>query len=172
MLNKFKVGFGTGFSGMTILPLLLNDTALKQKVFEFYKTVNIGSHTSNRDNQTPLNINEFPFTRKYSNNQNIYGGFGWIKFSNNGLEKSPNNISEEKKIKQRPPNTVLAQIIDDKAKPPKVKILDGEHQGKETTLPSVRLVGLGLKSGSRVFVELVFQKKVLQKADYRCKAEE
>ncbi len=72
--NKFKVGFGTGFSGMTIFPLLLKDTSLKQKVFEFYKAVNIGSHTSNRNNPTKLNIDEFPFTRKYSNNQNIYGG--------------------------------------------------------------------------------------------------
>ncbi|HMN17090.1 MAG TPA: type III-A CRISPR-associated RAMP protein Csm5 [Ignavibacteriaceae bacterium] len=170
--NKFKVGFGTGFSGMTILPLLLTDENIKQKVFEFYKAVNIGSHTSNKNNQTPLDINVFPFTRKYSNKQNIYCGFGWIKFSKNDIVKAQNNILEEKKIKEQPPNTVLAQIIDDKSKPPKVKILEGEHLNKECQLTNVRLEGLGLKSGARVFVELVFQKKVLQKADYKGKPEE
>ncbi|MFZ2865463.1 MAG: type III-A CRISPR-associated RAMP protein Csm5 [Ignavibacteriaceae bacterium] len=66
----------------------------------------------------------------------------------------------------------LAQIIDDKSKPPKVKILEGEHLNKECQLTNVRLEGLGLKSGARVFVELVFQKKVLQKADYKGKPEE
>lgn len=171
--NKFKVGFGTGFSGMTILPLLLTDENIKQKVFEFYKAVNIGSHTSNRNNQTPLDINEFPFTRKYSNNQSIYGGFGWIKFNNNEmLIEQTTIISEEKSNTERPKNSLLAQIIDDKSKPPKVKILEGEHLNKECQLTNVRLEGLGLKSGARVFVELVFQKKVLQKADYKGKPEE
>jgi len=82
--NKLKVGFGTGFSGMTILSLLLSEETLKQKAFEFYKSVGIGFHNSSN---SQLNINEFPFTRKYSNNQNIYGGFGWV----NIIENSDNS---------------------------------------------------------------------------------
>lgn len=164
--DKFKIGFATGFSGMTILPLLLSDNNLKQKAFEFYKTVGIGFHNSTR---TPLNINEFPFTRKYENNQNVFQAFGWVKIINNGgIESSIDESQEEKKI-ERPANTVIAEIIDDKSKPPKVKILDGEHSNKETILPNVRLEGLGLSQGSKVYVKLIFDKKILQKAEFKGK---
>ena len=166
--NKIKVGFGTGFSGMTILPLLLNDPALKNKAEKFYKAVGIGFH---RSSNTPLNINEFPFTRKYSNNQNFYGGFGWIQIIQNNNSATSENLAQENKAVARPPNTVIAEIIDDKSKPPKVKVLEGEHKDKVTSLPGVRLETLGLTKNSKVFVELFFQKKVLQKADYKGKVE-
>ncbi len=169
--NKFKIGFGTGFSGMTILSLLLGDETLKKKTFEFYKSVKIGFHKSN---ESSLIINEFPFTRKYSNNQNIYGGFGWAKFQLNGeSEKNTNfqNGSNSSTKISKPQNSVLAEITNDQSKPPKVKILEGEHTGKETILPAIRLDTLGLKKGSKVFVGLVSQKKNIQKADYKGKAE-
>lgn len=167
--NKFKIGFGTGFSGMTILSLLLGDETLKKKTFEFYKSVGIGFHNSNK---SPLIINEFPFTRKYSKNQNIYGGFGWAKFQLNGESEKNTNIQNESisstKI-SKPQNSVLAEIINDQSKPPKVKILEGEHTGKETILPGVRLEGVGLSKGSQVFVKLIIDKKTLQKAEFKGK---
>ncbi|RCK71574.1 MAG: CRISPR-associated protein, Csm5 family [Ignavibacteriae bacterium] len=165
--NKVKVGFGSGFSGMTILPLLLKDNNLKNKAYTFYKAVGIGFHKSTN---TPLNINEFPFTRKYSNNQNIYDGFGWVEILN-GNEQSEVSDTDERvnKPAERPANTVIAEIIDDKSKPPKVKILEGDHANKETILPNIRLEGLGLSKGSKVYVKLNFDKKNLQKAELKGK---
>lgn len=170
MNNKFKVGFGTGFSGMTILPLLLSDHTLKQNAYTFYKAVGIGFHKSTN---TPLDINEFPFTRKYSNNQTIYDGFGWVKFVD-GIDNQNNtgNSTEATDsiiISDRPSNSVIAEIIDDKSKPPKVKILEGEHSEKETIMPGTRLEGLGLSKGAKVYVKLYFDKKNLQKAEFKGK---
>lgn len=165
--NKFKIGFGTGFSGMTILTLLISDKSLATKSEQFYKSVGIGFHNSSK---SPLSINQFPFTRKYSNNQTFYGGFGWVQQISNANESYSDGKSEKKESIQ-PPNTVLAEIIDDKSKPPKVKILEGEHSEKVTTLPGVRLEGLGLSKGSKVYVKLHFDKKNLQKAEYKEKAE-
>ncbi len=166
--SKFKVGFGTGFSGMTILPLILNDQTLKQKTEEFYKLIGVGFH---KTTGTPLNINEFPFTRKYSNNQNIYGGFGWIKIDTDSEKDIETNTETTIQKSERPLNTILAEIIDEKSKPPKVKILEGEHIDKETILPGVRLEGLGLTKGSKVYIKLVFDKKKIQKAEFKGKAE-
>lgn len=167
--DKFKIGFATGFSGMTILPLLLNNDTLKQKAETFYKAVKIGIHRST----TPLKINEFPFTRKYSNNQKIYDGFGWIQFVNNKndyvstqAESKLENINLE-----RPANTVIAEITDINSKPAKVKILEGEYSDSITILPGVNLSGLGLSKGSKVYVKLFFDKKKLQKAEYKGKVE-
>lgn len=164
--NKFKIGFGTGFSGMTIFPMLLTDEKLKEKAFQFYRAVEIGFHKSSN---SPLIIDEFPFTRKYSNSQTVYNAFGWIKIVNDN-NSTIIDSKEEKKI-ERPTNTLIAEIIDDKSTPPKVKILEGEHAGKETPLPQVRLGSLGLKVGSKVYVELFFHKKILQKAVYKQKVE-
>lgn len=163
--TKTKVGFGSGFSGMTILPLLLQDNNLKNKADSFYKSVGIGFHKSTN---TPLNIDGFPFTRKYSNNQTTYSGFGWIKILNgNKQSESPEANEQVNKSVERPANTVIAEIIDDKSKPPKVKILEGEHSGKEIIMPQVNLIGLGLSNGSKVYVKLHFDKKNLQKAEFK-----
>lgn len=169
--NKIKIGSGTGFSGMTILPLLLSDPKLKQKACHFYKSVGIGFH---RKTNTPLSIDEFPFTRKYSNSQDIYGGFGWVQLVN-GYETemtSENTQAEKKEIKIEPPfNTVIAEIIDTKSKPPKVKILSGKYAGVETILPKVKLEGLGLTEGSKVYVTLLIHGNKVQKADFKEKVE-
>lgn len=168
--NKFKVGFGSGFSGMTILSLLLKDNNLKNKAYTFYKAVGIGFHKSTN---TPLNIDEFPFTRKYTNNQNIYSGFGWVKILNCNEQSEISDTDERtNKPGEQPANKIIAQIIDTKSKPPKVKILTGEHQGKETILPHVKLDGLGLKEGSKVYVQLLINKNVIQKADFKGKVSE
>jgi len=166
--NKFKVGFGTGFSGMTILPLLLNDAELKQKTFELFKSVGIGLHSSTN---TPLNIDEFPFTRKYSNKQKVYGGFGWVTFDIEGIQTKPITEGKQNTSSIRPPNTVIAEIIDDKAKPPIVKIIEGKYINTVTMMPRVKIDTFGLTKSSRVYVELFFQNKKVQKADYKDKAE-
>jgi len=164
--HKFKVGFGSGFSGMTILSLFLKDEKLKRKLEEFLKLVDIGYH---RSSKSSLNIDEFPFTRKYTNNQNVYGGFGWVKLITDEQEQDSGKIITNLKTSERPPNTVIAEIIDDKSKPSKVKILEGEYEGIETILPGVNLIGLGLSKGSKVYVTLRIDKKKLQKADYKGK---
>jgi len=64
-------------------------------------------------------------------------------------------------------NYLIAEIIDDKSKPPKVQILEGEFNGKETILPAVRLETFNLKNGSKVYVKLHFDKKKLQKAEFK-----
>ena len=168
--NKFKIGFDSGFIGMTILPLLLNDNNLKQKAFEFYKTVGIGFH---RSTNTPLNIEEFPFTRKYINNQTVFGGFGWVTILNGNdtdidMEKEETQTSNVNLVSQKPANSVLAEIIDDKSKPTKVKILEGPDVNVETIMPGVRLDGLGLSKNSKVYVVLSKNKKgQIEKADFK-----
>ncbi len=162
--NKFKVGFGTGFAGMTMLPLLISNNELKQKAFNFYKLLNIGKHR----NGSSLNINEFPFSRRFDKKEELLDGFGWVTVLNKENENITSSIN---KMETRPPNTILAEIVDMNSKPPKVKILEGEFEGKETILPGVRLENLALAKGSKIYVELVLQKKTIQKADYKGKAE-
>lgn len=167
--NKFKLGFGTGFSGMTILTLLLNNSTLKQKAYEFYKAVGIGYHHSTKQ---PLNIDEFPFTRKYFNNKAILGGFGWVKVLIGNEMESTNVTTQQDNLastQTRPANAILAEIVNDKSKPAKIKILEGDHAGKETILTQVNIATLGLKVGSKVYVELVFQGKNLQSARFKQK---
>jgi len=169
--NKFKIGFGTGFSGMTILPLLLKDPTLKQKAYEFYKALGIGFH---RSTNTPLNIEEFPFTRKYSNNQTVFGGFAWVTILNGDQIELPNVSIQTSNVvytQSRPANSVLAEIINDKSKPPKVKILEGEFSDKETILTKVNIANLGLKIGSKVYVELTIQGKSIQSARFKQKVQ-
>jgi len=83
------------------------------------------------------------------------------------------SVTESKKdtSSKRPPNTFVAEIIDDKSKPTKIKIIEGENSNIETIMPGVTISNLGLKKGSKVFVELLFQNKKVQKADYKGKAE-
>lgn len=88
-----------------------------------------------------------------------------IQIENNNVQQTISNKPTSPKEKY-----LLAEIIDDKSKPPKVKILEGEHKDKVSSLPGVRLETLGLTKNSKVFVELFFQKKILQKADYKGKA--
>ena len=168
--NKFKLGFDSGFIGMTILPLLLDNPTLKQKAYEFYKAVGIGFH---RSTNTPLNINEFPFTRKYSKNQTVFGGFGWVSILSGNEIETVNETTQSGEVahtQSKPSNSVLAEIIDDKSKPPKVKILEGTDVNVETIMPGVRLEGLGLSKNSKVYVVLSKNKKGgIEKADFKGK---
>ncbi len=66
---------------------------------------------------------------------------------------------------------ILAEIIDATSKPPMVKILEGDYKDKETMLPAVKLETFNLTKGSKVYVELSLQKKILQKADYKGRLE-
>lgn len=68
-------------------------------------------------------------------------------------------------------NYLIAEIIEDKSKPPKVKILEGEHKDEETILPGVRLETFGLTKDSKVYIELFFQNKKVQKAEYKGRAD-
>lgn len=74
--------------------------------------------------------------------------------------------STMKTVQQQPAGTVKAEIIDDRAKPPKVKILEGKFAQQETILPRVELQNLGLFTGSIVYVKIVDRKGILEKAEY------
>ena len=170
--NKFKIGFDSGFIGMTILPLLLTDNDLKQKAFEFYKAVGIGFH---RSSNTPLNINEFPFTRKYNNHQIVLGGFGWVTILNNYTKEKENETTTtnlKAKAPSKPTNSFLAEITDDQTKPPIIKILEGDDKDKNTIMPGVNLSGLDLRIGSKVYVVLHKNRKgQIEKAEFKAKAQ-
>lgn len=108
---------------------------------------------------------------------------GWMALSNkeNSLKQIviyitkiiqvENNNVQHTRPKLPKENYILAEIIDDKSKPPKVKISEGEHIDKETILPGTRLEGLGLKAGSKIYVKLIIDKKKIQKVEFKGKAE-
>lgn len=79
-----------------------------------------------------------------------------------------NGLAQTSDIKK---NYIIAEIIDDKSKPPKVKILEGEYEGKVTILPGIRLEGLNLTKGSKAYVKLIFDRKRIQKAEYKGKVD-
>ncbi len=127
-----------------------------------------------------MRINEFPFTRKY-NVSNQVDGLGWVTLSDyfdqyqdlikSSTAKVEQNSKDSQAATSPAQNYIVAEIIDAKSKPPKVKILSGDYAGVETILPQVKLEGLGLKEGSKVFVTLLIQGKKVQKADFKGKAE-
>jgi len=173
--SKFKIGYGSGFHAMTIFPLLYTDR-FRDMAQTLYQTLSIGRHR----NKAPLNINQFPFTRKLKYNDRIEP-LGWVTFSEYAekfftgevqanVSTAPVTTTNKNNL-QIKKDSILAEIIDDKSKPPKVKILEGDNEGKETILPGIKLDGLGLSVGSKVYVKLHFDKKNLQKAEFKGKAE-
>ncbi len=169
--NKFKLGFASGFSGTTILSLLLSDQNLKSITSDIYKKFDIGLHGNKKKNNTqPLSIDKFPFTRRCIKKNGI-NGFGWCTIQTNKTDDKKEMINNITKAEiKRESNWTSAEIIQDKVKPYKVKVLDGDHAGKETTLAGVTLAGFGLSKGSKVYVVLALDKKKnLQKADYKDK---
>lgn len=114
----------------------------------------------------------FPESMKGSfNSINIYASYSFNDGKNNYL-RTP-NYSANKQLSKLPNASktktyIIAEIIDDKAKPPKVKILEGDFKDHITILPGVRLEGLGLKKGSKVLVDLLKTKKgIVEKAEYK-----
>lgn len=173
--KKFKIGYGSGFHAMTIFPLLYFERGLKTKAEKIYRALRIGQHR----NKQPMKIDEFPFTRKY-NVSNQVDALGWVTLSDYFGQYQDLIKSSTVKIEQNSQNSqaktsssqnyIIAEIIDAKSKPPKVKILTGQYTGVETILPQVKLEGLGLKEGSKVYVTLLIQGKKVQKADFKGKA--
>lgn len=158
----FRISWGSGWKGMT-------GNFLDQDWLNAFR---------NRYRMGKNNFPIFPKTRRivFEDNEPKYLT-GWIKIKLNDikpeeLKKKLNNdthVCEQRP--ERPANTILAEIIDDKSRPPKVKILEGEHINKETILSGVRLEGLGLIRGSKVYVKLVLDRRNIQKAEYKGKAE-
>jgi len=162
-----RLSWGSGWKGMT--GDFLNPEALKV----VRNKLNLGKYGF-----------DFPKSRKI-----VFEGAmpsyytGWVKvklnqsFSKNDIEESrlnkilnSNIITSEnyiiklntevvipKESVQR--NYVLAEIINDKSKPPKVIILDGDFKGSELDMPMGNLVNLGLIKGSEVYIEFQFDKK-------------
>jgi len=63
------------------------------------------------------------------------------------------------KVAQTPRGCVRATIVNDRIKPPQIRIEEGEHNGSETNMSGItNLNTLSLNTGSIVFVELVTQR--------------
>lgn len=170
-----RISWGSGWKGMT--GDYLNEAWLNN----FRTRYNLGKR----------NFPIFPKTRRivFENNTPKYLT-GWIKIKlhvteANDIKKShnnqksssnmPENLTKEKTALLQtqppspPPNTVKAQIIDARSKPPKIKVLEGEFINQETILPGINLEGLGLSNGSFIYVKLQIDKKKLLKAEYKAK---
>lgn len=101
-----------------------------------------------------------------------YGFFSLPSKPNNADPKAETTIAEQQKPKTQTPKgkgIVRARIIDDQSKPPKVRILEGEHTGKDTIMPGVNLAGLNLKKESEINVEIILSrdKKRLDKVTFK-----
>ncbi len=136
-----------------------------------------------------LAIGRFPTTRTLIEATKI--PIGWIAISNNREMLKNLKIYETKLItinqpaqspatkpweeggtnKPRPANSIIAEIVDENSKPPKVKILEGKYVDEITILPQINIKNLGLTIGSKVYVILHFQKDKIQKAEYKGKVE-
>jgi len=69
------------------------------------------------------------------------------------------NVSTEQPKETIQKNYISAEIINDKIKPPKVKILEGVFKDLELDMPIGNLMNLGLIKGSQVLVEFQLDKK-------------
>ncbi|MBS3945866.1 MAG: type III-A CRISPR-associated RAMP protein Csm5 [Melioribacter sp.] len=132
-----------------------------------------------------LVLGRFPTTRSLVEATKL--PIGWIALSNNRKKIEQIDIYKSQIIPfsddtkssfgyiSKPASSIhkytLAEILDDKSKPAKVKILEGEFAGQVTILSSVRLINLGLTKGSKIYVDPLISAKVLQKADYKSKYE-
>jgi len=182
--NKFcilRLGAGKTYFDNSIGLLIFNKD---NEAFSKYKMLlGIGKVSKYARN------NLFPVTRSFYNLNGALYPPGWIamgqeidninfEISKTQWEKTDislqNPLSEnshEPEMKNK--NWLCAEIIDTKTKPPIVKIIDGEHKDETTTLPGVNLENLSLGVGSKVLVELSFnKKKKIEKADYKGKVEE
>lgn len=171
--DKFKIGYDTGFSGMTILTLLLANTNYKNKIAEIYKKLGIGRHSNG--NRNPLDINNFPFTRKFKIDNGKLFPFGWCqmqlkKFTDENLISYEETISYKSKGININPDWLIATIVNEKSKPPKIKLIFNNKE-VETILPGVNLENLDIKKGDEVYVTVKTQKskgkQILQSAEFK-----
>lgn len=169
--NKFKIGFGTGFSGMTMLTILLENAERKKVTESIFKKYRLGYH---RKSKTDLSIDSYPFTRKFTNDSNFLGGFGWCQIATSEIEfkqeTSDGSNDAKPNVREANPKWIKVEITDNTSKPPKVKILDGDYKGKEVILPGVNLQNLDINLGDTVYAELSITKKgIIEKAIYKGK---
>lgn len=168
--NEFiiRLSWGSGWKGMT------GDFLSSEALTEVRKQFKLG--------KTGFNI--FPKSRKivFEGDKPSYLT-GWVKvklnesYSVNEIlesrintdinlhspikEKQINisNVDSEKPKETFQKNYILAEIFNDKIKPPKVKILEGVFKELELDMPIGNLLNLGLGKGSQVLVEFQFDKK-------------
>jgi CRISPR-associated protein Cmr6 len=92
-------------------------------------------------------------------------GYGYFIPINNSVVES---VKEAKSSLKSSQNFKEAEIIDDKSKPPKVKIIE---TGEVVNLGGVNLKGLGLTNGFKIFIEPIYAKKSkkIQSVQYKGK---
>jgi CRISPR type III-A-associated RAMP protein Csm5 len=183
-----KTGFGAGFHAKTVmLEMMLDDIpenkCLKDTLQKIFNTFGIGKQNKNGVPYT-VNLEKFPTSRPLVHDTPIIDSFGWLLLHKAPLSDEQQKIIESiislqtklvhqkqgidvipQRIKEKPKDAVLAQIID--VKPPSVKILEGKHLGSSIAMYGVKhLNAIGLEKGSSVWVRPFEVKKKLIKVDY------
>lgn len=176
--SHIRLGYASSFLGTTVFLAMIEHQSLKPLMQEVLKTLGIGKPPRAR-NPRPPDLDRFPTSRRLQTvleQTQSANPLGWIALSTQPLQPGVSQFSRSRREqpetpKGKPPGTVLAEIIDASVKPPRVRILEGDHNGKETIMPGIHLQNLGLTNGSQVYVQLQVQKGKLIKADYRQKAQ-
>ncbi len=167
-----RLGYGTGFVGMSIYLSLYNNDEFKDTYKKLLEFLDIGAPQNKPDNWE-LKLSNFPTSKRlHSDGQNIMV-LGWIQLSLDKSElleiKEPNR---SKKI-ERPKDSLKANLKEIKDNKVIVEILEGEQKSKETFISGfneMRMKNLGLNFGDKIYVSLLINKNgVIEKADYKGK---
>lgn len=168
--NSMKIGYGSSFLATTIFLWMYNDNTLKTELDKVLKLFGIGKHTSG--SKSDIDLNNFPFTRKYENNNNEISPLGWIQLSKNEYSKEEDKLETEtilntnKKIEKKE-SWSEAEIIHVKQKnePTLIIVIEGEFNGMELKLPYSNTSELAI--GKRLYVTIEKNKKQLKDSKVR-----
>lgn len=176
----FRLGAGKTYYDNSIGLLLVNNVNLNDEkyndIFNKFKNL-LGIGKSSKYSKS---LTTFPITRNfYEIGGHLYPP-GWIILGKEiekiqildslyNMMKETNDSMSNNLNKTQVSNIeyILAEIITDEEKPPKVKILEGNHKDKITILPGVRLETFELSKGKKIYVKLhLDKKKNLEKAEF------
>jgi len=160
---------------------------------KYRKLLELGKNPKTKE----LSEGRFPSTRSFIEFNGRYAPPGWLRAGNienisrtpifTGFDISQFDFTKEEAntettvqdvkatIAKRPPNSVIAELIDITGNKPKVRIKEGQFEGKETELHKVIVSTAKLKSGDEIYVALdvikVKNEKRLQGAAYLSKTD-
>lgn len=159
--SSMKIGYGSSFLATTIFLWMYNNISLKTELDKVLKFFGIGKHRNGND----VDINNFPFTRKYENNNNEISPLGWIQLSKTEFPKITENIKTsnllniDRKLEKKE-NWYEAEIKKITPKPIMIKILDNDFKGIELKLQYGNVSALSI--GKRLYVTIEKNKKQIK----------
>lgn len=166
--NSMKIGYGSSFLATTIFLWMYNDKSLKTELEKVLKLFGIGKHRNGND----VDVNNFPFTRKYENINNEISPLGWIQLSKTEFLKTAENIevgnllNVDSKIEKKE-NWIEAEIMHIKIKnePTIIKLLEGDYIDVELKLvyPNTKQ----LEIGKKLYVTIEKNKKQIKDSKVR-----